>query len=1273
LKEGSRTKTDHLWTQLLNLGEQLVHQPAIAEQRTLVEKTASQLLDSHAQLWLDPHAFQLPGEDLPFPEQTNPSPITQAALQSRRIQREANPPRLGVPLINQDLLLGVLELIRPDGPGFKPAEINLVERLAAYSAVSIQVTRQAMIKNWRSEQLSLVRSVSAQIANVMDLDELSRQVTRLICDTFHYYYVGLFTLDPGQDVLQFRASALPKRRISRPTKTPVYPPIHLGQGLVGQVAQNGEEILAENVQEEPRYRYDETLPETRSEIALPLKFKNRILGVLDIQSNQEQAFHEVDILVLRALADNIALAVEGTRLYEDLRRRAEQVSVVGEVSRAITSILDLDTLLDEVIALIQKRFKFPFIHLFTVHSGRRKIVYRAGSGSRSQALREMGVSYDLDDALGIIPWVARNGKTMLANDVTAEPLYRPSDLPPQNTRSELAIPLIFGGEVLGVLDVQSDRRNAFAEDDRFLLEALGDNISIAIRNAMMYRSERWRRQVAESLRDVAALLSSEVGLNQVLETILSELERSLPCDVAAIWLLEENPAVHAGENEFNLRLAAVTGSDKQTLGSIGEIAPESEALLNQAVTLEHPRIRSNQDPPGPIGAALNYPPDYSSLAAPLRNGDQPLGVLAIAHHTPARYGDEAVSMVGAFASYAAVAIENNRLYTSAQEQAWVSTIMLQVTEATQTITSVDELLNIVARLTPMLVRVNSCAILQWSPSSNAYFLAAEYELASDLVEILRDPSIHPETLSTLERVRTSLAPVIIDEQDFDLSHGSENNRSIILLPILARGDFLGVFLVQQDRKYSRNASQEEFEEQQLRILQGIIQQTAIAVENIRLLESKQEEAYVTAVLLQVAQAVVSLNNLNDILEAIVHIMPILVGIDNCIIYLYDPAHELFRPTHVYSGTWRVENNLMAQLFSPGEYPILDQIFQSDTFLVTPIEGEFESPDDWHRIPSPDAELTPDSVLDYPGSLLMGFPLSVKGEVLGIMLTQEAGTAREFRERRLEIITGIAQQAALAIQNEHLTRERFSRERLEQEIQLARNIQRTFLPSRIPSPPGWDLDVRWRTARQVGGDFYDCFELPGDRLGLVIADVSDKGMPAALYMTVTRTLIRATAQENDSPASVLMRVNNLLLMDSHSGMFVTAVYAILSVRTGELVYSIAGHNLPVWYHQHNHEIESLEKGGVVLGAWENIPLQDHRLQIHPGDCLIFYTDGVTEAFSQTNEAYGEQRLNDAIQNAQDSSAMGVLNAIDASLTEFLEEAPQSDDITLLALHRPPETS
>jgi sigma-B regulation protein RsbU (phosphoserine phosphatase) len=300
-------------------------------------------------------------------------------------------------------------------------------------------------------------------------------------------------------------------------------------------------------------------------------------------------------------------------------------------------------------------------------------------------------------------------------------------------------------------------------------------------------------------------------------------------------------------------------------------------------------------------------------------------------------------------------------------------------------------------------------------------------------------------------------------------------------------------------------------------------------------------------------------------------------------------------------------------------------------------------------------------------LLLTVPLLIKNDIFGVLLVEEAPGGLRFRARRLDIINGIAQQAALAIQNDRLQDEMVYRERLEAEVQFARQIQQTFIPETLPLLSGWDLAARWLTARQVGGDFYDVMELPGGRIGLFIADVSDKGVPAALFMALTRTLVRAAVNEIESPAEALRRVNDLLIPDTQQGMFVTAVYAVLFPDSGKLVYANAGHNPPLWVTQ-DGKVERLTRTGMALGVLEGTALDEQTIALKEGDTLLFYTDGLNEAFSPEGDIFGEERIIAALQEGKSKSAERILQGIEKDLGEFVGDEDQSDDLTMLVLKR-----
>ncbi len=1073
------------WGELAALGEQIIASTSLSVQHSKIHAVVSKLIKGEVTVWLQENLLRLPdNSSLSDFSQQPPTKLMERALRAGKplLKQTTRPKKDGsraawaaIPLHEQGISLGAIQIHRPRGPFFKPAELELLEGIAGVISVGLVAAHRLAVERFRLNQLNLVREVSAQIANALSVTELARRVTELIQQTFHYYYVAIFTLRENSSSLRFRASAMP-REARKGRRKKVALEVELGQGLIGQAAAQGERILVPDVQQEPRYRFIDALPETRSEVVIPLKIEGRVLGVLDVQSDRLNAFHPNDLLILEALADTIARAVEGARLYSDLRRRANQLTLIAEVSKSVSSSLDLHTLMKNVASLIHERFGYPHVNLFTVHQNRRLIVYVAGSGERSA--ESSGYTLPLDDAQGIIPWVAREGKTILAGDVRKDPRYRPSPFPPANTRSELCVPLLYDQEVVGVLDIQSDRINAFTDDDRLIFEAVADNIATAIHNADLYRSEQWRRQVGESLREVAGLVSANVGVDDVLEAVLDELDRNLPVDISAIWLFDND----------ELYLAACRNCDEDLLEqTLYDNADAYEGLLT-ALYSETPLIRKPTDPLWVVGLAAGFDANYSALAVPLRIGNHPLGVITLAHHTPGRYGHEAQTMTLTFAGYAAVAIENARLYDTAQEQ-----------------------------------------------------------------------------------------------------------------------------------------------------------------------------AYASAALLQVAQAVVSLNNLDEILSTIIRIMPILVGIERAALYQWDPLAEVFLPAEEYGLSEADSAEFWSRNFSPGEFPMLDACRQELELRACSL-NEQSGFDAWLSV-----DLNQEVNLAQPGAFLFAVPIAVKGVLYGVMLVEEAAGGLRFRSRRLEIITGIAQQVALAIQNDMLQKEMVLRERLETEVQLARQIQQTFLPESLPEFSGWELAARWKTARQVGGDFYDVFNLPNHRLGLFIADVSDKGVPAALFMALTRTLVRAAVLETDSPAEALRRVNDLLVPDTKQGMFVTAVYAVLDMNKGELTYVNAGHNPPVWLRS-DGSLESLTRTGVALGAAEGMRYQQRSISLQPGDSVLFYTDGLTEAYNAQGEFYGEARLQQALQTHPIASAQDLMDIVETSLLEFVQDMPPADDLTLLVLRR-----
>jgi sigma-B regulation protein RsbU (phosphoserine phosphatase) len=241
--------------------------------------------------------------------------------------------------------------------------------------------------------------------------------------------------------------------------------------------------------------------------------------------------------------------------------------------------------------------------------------------------------------------------------------------------------------------------------------------------------------------------------------------------------------------------------------------------------------------------------------------------------------------------------------------------------------------------------------------------------------------------------------------------------------------------------------------------------------------------------------------------------------------------------------------------------------------------------------------------------------------------------------------------------------------IQQELTIASEIQQAIIPQNFnifPDGSKFELHAKMIPASNVGGDFYDFFMLDSDHLGVVTGDVSGKGMPAALFMAISRTLLKAIAFKSNSPHECLTNVNYLLSQDNPRSMFVTIFYGVLNIKTGELEYSNGGHNTPYMIHD-DAALSSLSQcGGCALGINEDFKYKSEKILLEPGNSLVLYTDGIPEAINDQEEAFSDNRLKDFLEASSSKSCDSIVNSIVSEVEQFCGNASQSDDITALVL-------
>src|SRR5215208_5325467 len=301
------------------------------------------------------------------------------------------------------------------------------------------------------------------------------------------------------------------------------------------------------------------------------------------------------------------------------------------------------------------------------------------------------------------------------------------------------------------------------------------------------------------------------------------------------------------------------------------------------------------------------------------------------------------------------------------------------------------------------------------------------------------------------------------------------------------------------------------------------------------------------------------------------------------------------------------------------------------------------------------------------------PLVSQGELIGLLNLGSRLSQQEYSADDRKLLNDLATQTAPAVQVAQLVRQQQQqaqeRERIEQELRVARLIQQTLLPKHVPDLPGYQLAAYYQPAREVGGDFYDFLEFDDGQLGLVVGDVTDKGVPAAIVMATTRTMLRASAQRLDSPGEVLKRVNDVIVRDIPPNMFITCLYAILEPESGHLVYANAGHDLPYKrkVERDREGAEELRARGMPLGLMPGMRYEEKETLLEPGDGVLFYSDGLVEAHNPHREMFGFPRLRKLV--AQRDEEGSLVDFLLEELYSFTGEGwEQEDDITLVTLRR-----
>lgn len=995
-------------------------------------------------------------------------------------------------------------------------------------------------------------------------------------------------------------------------------------GLIGYVRRTAQGIRVGDFQREwetlpARPSYESVNP-PRSALFVPLIAGGECIGVIAVQSQEPERYSAESLRLMTLLANQAAGAIRNAQLYRQAQERANQLRVINELSRQITTTQALPSLFRQIVTLVHDQFGYYAVSVFTYDERTDLVQLRASSHEEFDRR-----SLQLKRGEGLVGWCAKHAQTVNVADVSRDARYLPVAVLSE-TRSEFCAPLMVDRRMLGVLDVQSNQLNAFKTEDVFMLESLAGQLALAIQEALTYDAERRQAERINAMAEASRAVVSILDINDLLDEVVDLVADYFGYDRVHLFVrMGDRVVFRSGSGAHSARWAAEQLSYSiYDNGFIAWVARTGQPLVSGNVQADERYV---------VGAGLED--SHSEMTVPIMIGNHVLGVFDIQSPEPDAFTPEDVTLVQALADTVAIGMRNASLFAAEMRRRLLAETLRDVSEALVSSRDIKSVLDELLKSLRKVVDHQVALIALLRPDQGDYIVRAARG-AVDAQAILNQSV--PSDDQAPDRLWALLRQLQAPETDL-----TESAHDRLFAPMQFGGREIGLLALER-------IGADPFDEEDVKIIDAFAHQAALAIEVAQLFAAKEEEAWVTSALLSVAEALSSSLELSQMLETLVSLTLMLVDVQCCGIMAWEADAKRLGNGMARGLPPQAVAEFRTLVIS--DHPLLDVLRTASEPLIVGSGTNHPLPEDLVRL--------------FGMSALFVMPLIARGALVGAMFVDPPRRDGDAH-RRLQILSGIAHQAALALQTARLQAEAYERQRLERELDVAQRIQHSFLPQQLPHLEGWQIATFYRAARQIGGDFYDFIPLKNGKWGIVIADVADKGVPAALFMALCRTNIRAAAFNRDDPAETLIRVNELLLSDSRSDMFVTVWYGVWDAATGEITYANTGHNPPLLMSADGSSVELAAKG-IALGVVEKIKLEKKTCVMAPNDVLVAYTDGVTDAMRSDGTEFGVMGLHSTVLQHRERSATEIEQCIIQALDAFTGNEPPFDDVTLIVIKR-----
>lgn len=741
--------------------------------------------------------------------------------------------------------------------------------------------------------------------------------------------------------------------------------------------------------------------------------------------------------------------------------------------------------------------------------------------------------------------------------------------------------------------------------------------------------KRHERELNRTLQQLGMALQAGAELDETLQAVAELACQILNARSAVIRLLDADGklvvrAVSGGAAVEQLRDISFTLDE----GVIGQVARDLQ-----------PRIVNDFDPAEhPFTEAVRNAGIHGLLCVPILTEASRKAMGTLTLHNKQEDGvftPEDQATLTAFAVHAAVAVEKAMLREEQQEAAYEANILHEVASATSTL-NLSSLFRIAVEKVAEVSGVEGCCLFLYNPERSRLRGVEEcresgwcdLSMARSRIPLTQDDPL-------FQRLQAEV-PVDLPDENIaspaqakllEVLHGSFH----ILVPLLNHGHLVGVMAL------TPHESDPPLTARQCRILISVGRQIASAIENARLFEEAEHRVRELSVLQRISQALASSLHLKEMLDTVLkEVIQVFSGSSGSIL-----LHSPERGTLKIESSHGLSARLPRRIVKSGEGVAGWVAQHRDALRVDNLAG-----DPRFRLHAPRPEIVSAMIV----------PLMSKQRLLGVMCVSTDREERRYTDRDLNLMKTMAASISVAIENARLYHE---------ERNIAQIARTALLPSLPLAVAGLDIGEKHRPAREVGGDYYTIFPIEGDRVGILVSDVSGKSVHAAMHAAMGKHFIRALSQRCMCPAEVLRYTNEIIAQETPPEIFISVFFGILHLPTGQLVYANAGH-VPPYLVRRDHSVVELNSTGLLLGLWEDSPYAYQETVMNPGDLLLCYTDGVTEA-RREGQLFGDERLKSCLLKHCEEPAQKLVDAVYRRTVAFCGKKVD-DDLALLAVRR-----